>query len=296
MQAMPQREGPDIGLTVESISSGFALPDALSAGQVAAIVRAAETALEVRRRYQFFVWSQSNLQALLPHHLAVCGAYSRQRRELQFEAFNNVAVPPAVLDGISDARGALMQQLQGRWIDQRGRPVLVPVDELAGLSVEALRDALLAVGFRELLVHGVARPQRPSEIESFFVLASSGRSVGAPQRAMLELLMPHLHSTWMRVQALERELGEAPRATPPRVPGNGRDITERERQILSWLREGMSNQQIGEVLGISALTVKNHVQKILRKLGAANRAQAVARAMTMNLLGRSPSERSGENS
>jgi len=34
------------------------------------------------------------------------------------------------------------------------------------------------------------------------------------------------------------------------------------------------------------LTVKNHVQKILRKLGAANRAQAVARAMSMNLLGR----------
>ena len=55
----------------------------------------------------------------------------------------------------------------------------------------------------------------------------------------------------------------------------------------------MSNQQIGEVLGISALTVKNHVQKILRKLNAANRAQAVARAMTMNLLDRSPVDAGG---
>lgn len=291
MQAMPQQEGPEAGLSVEPVTNNaWALREPLSASQIEAVVRAAETSLEVRRRYQFFVWSQSNLQALLPHHLAVCGAYSRQRRELQFEAFNNVAVPAAVLDGISDPRCPLMQQLQGRWIDQRGRPALVQVGELAGLSVEALRDALLGAGFRELLVHGVARPQRPSEIESFFVLASCGRTVGAPQRAMFELLMPHLHSTWMRVQAQERELGELPRAAPPRVPGNGRDITERERQILSWLREGMSNQQIGEVLGISALTVKNHVQKILRKLGAANRAQAVARAMTMNLLGRSPSD------
>ena len=51
------------------------------------------------------------------------------------------------------------------------------------------------------------------------------------------------------------------------------------------MREGKSNQQIGDQLGISVLTVKNHVQKILRKLGASNRAQAVAMAMTQNLLG-----------
>jgi DNA-binding NarL/FixJ family response regulator len=62
-------------------------------------------------------------------------------------------------------------------------------------------------------------------------------------------------------------------------------VTEREREILMWVRDGMSNQQISEKLGISALTVKNHVQKILRKLGAANRAQAVGKAMNMNLLG-----------
>jgi DNA-binding CsgD family transcriptional regulator len=47
----------------------------------------------------------------------------------------------------------------------------------------------------------------------------------------------------------------------------------------------MSNQQIGVKLGISALTVKNHVQKILRKLGASNRAQAVAIAMSLNAWG-----------
>lgn len=295
-------------MPTESVTAMLDLPTAgpLSAGQVEAIVRAAETALEVRRRYQFFVWSQSNLQALLPHHMAVCGAYIRQRRELQFEVFNNVAVPPEVLDGLTDARGPLMQQLQGRWIDQRGKPVRVAVESLAGQSVLALRDALLAAGYVELLVHGVSRPQRPSELESFFVLANmgenTGRNAGPPQCTMFELLMPHLHTTWLRVLAMERELNDMPRPLPPRtasrsasgsVPGSA--ITERERQILSWLREGMSNQQIGEVLSISALTVKNHVQKILRKLGAANRAQAVARAMSMNLLGRSPSDGPIEN-
>jgi DNA-binding CsgD family transcriptional regulator len=61
-------------------------------------------------------------------------------------------------------------------------------------------------------------------------------------------------------------------------------VTAREAQILSWVRAGMNNQQIGVELGISALTVKNHVQKILRKLGASNRAHAVALAMQWRLL------------
>jgi transcriptional regulator EpsA len=298
---MPQRDRPDSGVPSEPARDilGSVQPGAsLNAMQVESIVRAAESALEVRRRYQFFVWSQSNLQVLLPHQLIICGAYIRQRRELQFEAFNNVAVPPEVLEGLTDARGPLMQQLQGRWIDQRCKPVLVSVGSLAGLSVEALQTALLAAGYRELLVHGVSRPQRPTELESFFLLARAGRiadkSAETPQRTMLELLMPHLHSTWLRVLAVERELNDLPRPAAARSslngPASGAGITERERQILSWLREGMSNQQIGEVLSISPLTVKNHVQKILRKLGAANRAQAVARAMSMNLLGRSPSE------
>jgi transcriptional regulator EpsA len=269
-----------------------ALGGPISAAHVEAIVRAVETALEVRRRYQFFVWSQSNLQALLPHQLAVCGAYQRQRRELDFEAFNSVAVTPEVLDGLSDGRSALMQQLQGRWIEQRCKPLAVQVDSLVGLALQPVRAALLAAGFAELLVHGVSRPQRPTELESFFIFSSAGRASTAQQRLLLELLMPQLHGTWQRVQTMEREINDTPRPLPARnaTAAGGSGVTEREREILSWLREGMSNQQIGEQLSISALTVKNHVQKILRKLNAANRAQAVARAMSMNLLGRSPSD------
>lgn len=252
--------------------------------QMEAMVRAVEASLEVRRRYQFFVWTQSNLQALLPHQLAVCGAYQRQCRELEFEVFNSVSLPASLLECLADPRSALMLQLQGRWIDQRCKPLLLRVDSLAGLALAPICPALNEAGFGELLVHGVSRPQRPSEIESFFVFASSGRGITGQQRMMMELLMPYLHGTWLRVQATERELNDTPRSAQLRRPPSS-GITEREREILCWLREGMSNQQIGEQLSISALTVKNHVQKILRKLNAANRAQAVARAMSMSLLG-----------
>ena len=151
--------------------------------------------------------------------------------------------------------------------------------------VTALAAELQAAGFSELLVHGVSRPQRPNEIETLFVFASPGTAITAWQSTSIELLLPHLHSTYLRVQSIERENTET--RTQPAFSANGyssASISEREAQVLCWVREGMSNQEIGVQLDISPLTVKNHVQKILRKLGATNRAQAVARAMSMNLL------------
>jgi LuxR family transcriptional regulator, regulator of acetate metabolism len=54
-------------------------------------------------------------------------------------------------------------------------------------------------------------------------------------------------------------------------------LTSRERDVMALLAAGASNPEIAATLVISATTAKSHVQHILRKLGAANRAEAVAR-------------------
>ena len=255
-----------------------------------ALVRTIETAVDVRRRYQFFVWTQSNLQLLLPHALAICGAYVPSRKNVQLEAFNSISVAPSIMGFMTDGQSAFMQMLLGAWSDNKGRPLTIRLDAFGGRNVSAARDALQEAGYAELLVHGVSRPQRASEIESLFILASPRQHVSDLQRTYIELLLPHLHRTYLRVQHYEREINDKVAAPRSLQQGYSRaTITARESQILSWVREGMSNQQIGEKLNISPLTVKNHVQKILRKLGAANRAQAVALAMSMNLLGISSS-------
>jgi transcriptional regulator EpsA len=262
--------------------------DEFSTHHVQTFMRVIEAAVQVRRRYQFFFWTQSHLQALVPHQFAVCGAYHRARRDVVFEAFHSIVVPQPLLNSFSDASSALMQQIMGLWIDGREQAQVIPVRSLCGSSAGADRDMLIDVGCEDLLVHGVARPQRPSEIESFFLLGGCGGRSTPQHRQFFDMVMPHMHATWLRVQATERELGGNRSAPPP--PRSTRAsglITGREKQILTWVREGLSNQEIGEQLGISALTVKNHIQKILRKLSAANRAQAVAKAMTLNLLDRS---------
>ena len=68
--------------------------------------------------------------------------------------------------------------------------------------------------------------------------------------------------------------------TSPGVPV----LTPREQQILQWIYHGKSNIEIGMILGISSLTVKNHVQKILRRLNVQNRTQAVGRALSLRIL------------
>ena len=59
------------------------------------------------------------------------------------------------------------------------------------------------------------------------------------------------------------------------VPEN-RLLTSRESQVLQLVSEGKCNQEIGECLGISALTVKVHLTNIFEKLGVNRRKEAAA--------------------
>jgi DNA-binding NarL/FixJ family response regulator len=61
-------------------------------------------------------------------------------------------------------------------------------------------------------------------------------------------------------------------------------LTPREREILALLAEGLSNRAVAERLGIAERTVKFHVGEILGRLGAGNRAQAVAIAQSRGLV------------
>jgi predicted ATPase/DNA-binding CsgD family transcriptional regulator len=61
-------------------------------------------------------------------------------------------------------------------------------------------------------------------------------------------------------------------------------LTERERQVIELVAEGLTNQEIGERLFITERTVRFHITSIFNKLGASNRAQAVAIANQLGLL------------
>ncbi|MFC6087657.1 response regulator [Saccharothrix lopnurensis] len=69
------------------------------------------------------------------------------------------------------------------------------------------------------------------------------------------------------------------RSAPPGVA-----LTTREREALSLLAEGASTEEMGERMGVARNTVRNHVQRVLEKLGARSKLEAVAIARRDGLL------------
>jgi DNA-binding CsgD family transcriptional regulator len=83
----------------------------------------------------------------------------------------------------------------------------------------------------------------------------------------------------------ERRHGRRPRRAPAQQADPGGDaLTAREREILRLVAEGHPTDAIAAALVISPSTVRNHVARILVKLGARNRTQAVARAVRRGYL------------
>ncbi len=69
-----------------------------------------------------------------------------------------------------------------------------------------------------------------------------------------------------------------------RLEAERSNLTLREIQILEFLSEGKSNKEIAGYLSISDETVKTHLKRLYEKLGASDRAQAVAIALRQNLI------------
>ena len=81
-------------------------------------------------------------------------------------------------------------------------------------------------------------------------------------------------------ERLMRYLAEA---TPSAERAAFPELTDREREVLWLLAQGLSNQEVAQRMGISLKTARNHVSNILGRLQVADRTEAVARARAAGL-------------
>lgn len=72
------------------------------------------------------------------------------------------------------------------------------------------------------------------------------------------------------------------------VPGPALALTQREAAVLAGMARGGSNSEIGKTLYITGDTVKSHARRLFKKLGARDRAHAVALGYQTGLLGGAP--------
>ena len=86
--------------------------------------------------------------------------------------------------------------------------------------------------------------------------------------------------------SFHRVIEEIERFVPPAPVGAEaafRDLTRRERQILSHIARGLDNLQIAAHLELSEKTVRNHITAVFAKIGVESRAQAIVQAREAGL-------------
>jgi NarL family two-component system response regulator LiaR len=83
---------------------------------------------------------------------------------------------------------------------------------------------------------------------------------------------------------LSPEAAQALVETANQAPTPGLDLTEREREVLALMVEGLNNTQIAGRLSVSPSTIKSHVSNVLSKLGVASRTEAVTLALRARIV------------
>lgn len=236
-----------------------------------------DRSLRVCARSHFFVWALGILQALLPHEIMVCALAGAHTEEFIIDVLSSTPLSAGVIELLCRPVGGFIAQLARGWKHAGLRPLAYQRESAVG-NVDAQVAAVIAgAPINNFAAHGMCAVGGP--VASLFVLLNQSGGIGARQIYLLETLLPFLHVTWLRVH-----LGQSNSCGTLGSIRELNGLSAREVEVIHCLQDGKSNSQIGIVLKISPLTVKNHVQNILRKLNARNRAQAVVKSLTLGIL------------
>jgi len=235
-----------------------------------------DVSLRVHTRPQLFSWVQGALQSMIPHEVLVCGLQEGRQAAMRVDSFSTAPVDCSRLNELFQQDMSLVPHLIKVWEENRCQAILCET-ERGPLAGAALAREFSRLGASHVLAHGTH--DATGQMTSFFVFACRPGAIGSKQAYLADLVVPYLHAAWVRSQVtwpLDRAGANKPAKTGL--------LTPRETQILQWIYHGKSNIEIGMILEISPLTVKNHVQKTLRKLNVINRTQAVGKALALRIV------------
>lgn len=236
-----------------------------------------EAAVQVRNARDFYLWAQGPLQALLPHELMLCLQFEQDGALRGLEAVHASLLDAALLARVGEPQAGLAVRLARHCLGADGLPAMAERDGAGSALLAPFRQELDACGFDNLLLHASGALPGPRTV---FLLFGLPMKPGPRHQYFLALLLPQLHLAVLR----QMEAGMPARTRAVGAAPTRRALSARECEILQWLQEGKRNAEIGAILGLSPLTVKNHLQRIYQLLGARNRTEAVQRCSALRLL------------
>ncbi len=245
-------------------------------------LRIVAQASRIKRHFGIFELLQGEeIQHFIPHQVLISAWGDFGGPNLQLDVISAI---PGVRTGLLHrcTIDGLLKDLYQRWLVHGRQPLLLDSTDvrLADSACSCTLHKSLQGGC-SLLVHGVIDARDTSHSLYVAFNASSivnGRSIER-FRLLADPLITQIDVAFRSIAALKS----------PGLPANQefssspRVLTAREEEILMWVSEGETNDEISKILAISPFTVKNHLQRIMKKLNAANRTEAVAKYRQMGL-------------
>ena len=247
-----------------------------------------EQSLRVRRHFDLLLWLQGDVQGFLPHEIMLAGWGDFR---LGMIAHDIVSALPGVRTARTTVESVspLLSGLFERWIELGRVPYVIRAGDagfpaalgsaaggegVAGELGVALKSA------RSALIHGICDER--GRHDCLYVLFARSDVHDERARKVMDLLLPYLDTALRQVPQLRSDPGTATDETVgEHADACEHGLSDREMEIMAWVKLGKTNQEIGMILDISAFTVKNHLKRIFKKLGVYNRMQAVSRFETM---------------
>lgn len=254
----------------------------LSAEQRLVFMEVIEESLRLSHRTHLFNWLQRGVQYLIGHEVMMFGVRSSDSDLYDYEYFTSSRYfgEAQFVDVIKKDEGVVRSALNV-W-NKFGMPIFVTNQILAmdGNNFSIInvdKESLINSELKSFVVHGFGDSR--TRISTVVMFGRLSCPIDAHTAYLLELIMPHLHCALIKVTANRSGIDVV-------LNQNHllKKITKRESEILQWLHMGKTNWEISSILDISPLTVKNHVQNILRKLDVENRGQAAVKAAKLGLV------------
>lgn len=235
-----------------------------------------ENAANIHKHVEFFKWLQNDIAKFIPHDmlLAVWGDFSHldsTHKPLHYDLASGIdGINTSQFIGTSIEANRSMMHLHHLWLKNHRKWFVIEQFSNTEFDFE-LRKIFhnLTSGTHSLLVYGVSDLRGGNDCLYVFFSRLEKLQV---EDAVMQCLMPHVDHVLRRIQHLESPLpiGE------PEFRFNMLRLSERELEVVDWIKLGKSNQEIAEILDVSVNTVKTHVKRIFQKLNVTKRAQAVA--------------------
>lgn len=222
-------------------------------------------------------WLQGDVQEWLAHEIMIIGWGDFRAGELHYDIVSSL---PGMRSHHWNAAAIapLISYLRDCWVAAQQLPCQADISGCAGLVHGNAPDPACAgaiAAMRTALVHGLGGGRNGGER----IFAALSRRSGGPAGAAtaLKLLLPFIDTALRRMPPAPTRQAPCERHTLAHQVLRLAELSERERQIMTWVALGKTNPEIGCILRISEFTVKNHMKSIFSKLDVSNRAQAVAK-------------------